>query len=114
MDLIVYCRKEDGEALALASFKGKEDFEKYLGEALARRSSFGASNGADKIVALFSQGASVATRQVRALKRALRQFDEVYLCNEIVEALDEVEDDTVSVSLSESPTAIVDISVYDV
>ena len=115
MDLVLYARMPSNEVLEIARYDGLENFQECLKEAIDRKATFGSSEDVDKVVDLFSKGASVSRKQIRTLKAAFRNFDEVYLCNEIVEALGEVPREAICMSLSnECSLDCVDLDEYDV
>lgn len=114
MDLNLYCQRVNGAIEVLATYENKEDFLKYLKEAVDRNAKFGSFEDADRVVILFAEGAWVGKKQVKILKRALRHFDEVYLCNEIFDALEEIDESVKAVSLSNIVAPITDLSEYNI
>ena len=115
MELVLYARMPSGDVIDVAKYDGAEKFQKYSKEAIALNASFNATTDVDKVMTLFAGGASVSRKQIRKLRSVFRNFDEVYLCNEIADALGEVPRDAICVSLSsECSTDCVDLDNYDV
>jgi|GEM_PF-4239585 len=100
MDLKVYIRRGDTVS-ELASFEDKELFVSAFKEINSLRVNDGISDDADKVIFKFIDGVSFAKSDIKLLKRALRRFDEVYLCNELFDLIDGIEGDYFCISLNE-------------
>ena len=113
MDLNVYARYASVGVKVIGTFPNKEDFEKYVREAVEGRSQNEEYANSCKVITIFAEGRSIARSQVKILKRALRHFDEVYLCNELFELLEELDSDVDCISLSPACSAVcTDLSNY--
>ena len=114
MDLKLYARFRDG-IKEVASFPNKELFEKYLSEAVERHRAFGNFEDRDKVMALFMNGISITASEKWIMMCALRNFDEVYLCNELYDALDTLAEDALAFSLSsECPLVCTILNDYSI
>lgn len=90
----------------------KSDFEKYVNEAYYLRKNDGRLANYDEIVKLLANGCTVKKSDYPILKRSLRHYDEVYLCNEIFDIIDESE--SVEITLADSFTSPTDLSKFKV
>ncbi len=107
MLLVLKIKHSDGSVEEVTL--GNDDlFQKYVAEAVARRVLKNHTTDADAVLTHFAMGESVEKKDFRILKRALRHFDEVYLCNEILELLEET--DGVMVTVGEDFSIVADFS----
>lgn len=90
----------------------KTDFEKYVSEAYSLRKNAGRLADYDEIVKLLANGCTVKKTDYAILKRSLRHYDEVYLCNEIFDLLEETE--SVEITLADKFVIPTDLSKFEV
>lgn len=110
MDLVV--KAKNGTHVEETAFDDKEFFLSAVSKAYDRRLLRDHVEDADKIVKLFAFGATIAKKDFGKLKRALRRYDEVYLCNELFDLLEESECDYIT--LGEDFGVPIDLSEYNV
>lgn len=110
MDLVA--KTKSGSKTQETIFEDKEFFLSAVSKAYDRRLARNHVEDADKIVKLFAFGATIAKKDLGKLKRALRRYDEVYLCNELFDLLEECECDYIT--LGEDFGVPTDLSGYNV
>lgn len=90
----------------------KANFEKYVLEAYSRRKTVNKLADHDEIVKLLANGCTIKKADYSILKRSLRHYDEVYLCNEIFDILEESE--SVEITLADKFEFPTDLSKFKV
>lgn len=90
----------------------KADFEKYVDQAYSLRKNAGRLADYDEIVKLLANGCTVKKSDYAILKRSLRHYDEVYLCNEIFDLLEETR--SVEITLADKFDFPTDLSKFEV
>lgn len=90
----------------------KANFEKYVLETYSRRKTANKLEDYDEIVRLLANGCTIKRANYSILKRSLRHYDEVYLCNEIFDILEESE--SVEITLADNFETPTDLSKFKV
>lgn len=99
MDLELKVQDKSGKVYVYQTFEDKEFFIEAVQKTYERRVRFGSLGDNDKIVSAFSKGATFKQADFDDLLRALRHYDEVYLCNELYEAIEGMGQDIVLLSV---------------
>lgn len=90
---VLYAQLE-GEWAAYADYDDKEGFlaaiDRYFG---MKRAEGKAEDACDVVLGLLKQPTVVARKKFGLVKRALRHFDEIGICSELVEAIDAAKDE---------------------
>ena len=90
---ILYAQIE-GEWAAYADYDGKEGFLAAIDRYFAMKSAEGkAEDACDVVLGLLKQPTVVARKKFGLVKRALRHFDEIGICSELVDAIDAAKDE---------------------
>ena len=95
MDLVVKTKKNG--SVEEARFDDKEFFISAVEKAYKRREDRNHVEDADRIVKAFASGITVKRKDFGILKRALRRYDEVYLCNELFDLIEESDAEYITV-----------------
>lgn len=113
MNVELTVQDKSGKIYVYQTFEDKEFFIDAVEKTYARRVRFGTLSDKDKIISLFSKGATIQQADFDNLARALRHYDEVYLCNELCEAIEEIPSEIVLLTMGniEKP---VDLSCYEI
>lgn len=113
MELIIKVQNNSGKVFEYQSFDDKEMFLSSVAKTYQRKEKFNCLGNPDKVLDIFAKGCTIKKENINILRRALRHYDEVYLCNEIYDALEELPTDIVLLSIGEieNPT---DISCYEI
>ena len=113
MDVVLSVQDKSKKISVYQTFDDKEAFLSYVEKTYALREKDGKIEDYDKIVTLFAKGGTIKKSDFAILKRALRHYDEVYLCNELYDALEEIPSDIELLSL-EKISAPLDLGCFKV
>lgn len=113
MDVVLTVQDKSKKIFVYQTFDDKEFFIKAVETAYARRDEEGRIGDHDKIVALFAKGGTIKKADFALLRRALRHYDEVYLCNELHSALEELPSNVELLTLEKIDTPL-DLGCYKV
>lgn len=113
MDLCLRAQDKGGKIFVYKTFQDKEFFIEAVEKTYARRIRLQTLADKDKIVSLFSKGATIQRKDFGILMRALRNLDEVYLCNELCVAIEELDSNIDFISLENIDNPI-DLTNYEV
>ncbi len=113
MDVNLTVQDKSGKTYVYQTFDNMEFFKSAVEKTYERRNHFGKLSDSDRVVSIFSKGATVKKEDFAVLKRALRHYDEVYLCNEIFEAIEEMPKDVVYLSLGNIENSV-DLSFFNI
>lgn len=112
MELVIKVQDKSGHIYDYQSFDDKEMFLTSVSKTYQRRERFNNLGNPDKVLDIFAKGCTIKSQDFDILARALRHYDEVYLCNEIYDAMEELPSDIVFLSIGEIKTPT-DISGYE-
>ena len=113
MELVIKVQNKSGKVYDYQSFDDKEMFLSSVSKTYQRKERFNKLGNPDIVLDIFAKGCTIKSENFDILGRALRHYDEVYLCNEIYEALEELPADIVLLSIGEIKTPT-DISGYEI
>lgn len=90
MDVVLTVQDKSNKIFVYESFEDNEFFLSAIENAYRNREEDGRIADHDKVVSLFANGGTIKKADFPLLIRSLRHYDEVYLCNELHDALEEI------------------------
>lgn len=113
MNVELTVQDKSGKVYVYQTFENKELFVGAVADAYDLHAQFGKIADKDEVVSLFSKGATIKKADFNILRRSLRHYDEVYLCNEFCDILEEIPNDIILLTVGKIGKAV-DLSGYKI
>lgn len=112
MNLVLKILDNNDKIQNLVSFDNKELFLSASAKKYQAKLFNNQLDNADKIIKILAEGATISKKDFPVLLRALRHYDEVYLCNELHEVIEELS--CKALTIGDTISAPVDINKYHI